>query len=165
MKIKLIKRPALLWQNGMVVGLASLLIAGSVMVAPAPKANAAGCRDVSITSWDPSEFSQTQSSAGYYYTKALWVPYWSGCGDINIDKRYMVIPKHEPTHWPMFRVRYYPSSGAPSQTSGWVTIDPNSSNFRDDPYNSNLVIMGYNVLNGTKYRIEVNQPVSFHIWD
>jgi hypothetical protein len=147
-----------------IAALALLFATTALVVGPAPTASAAGCRDTAITHYDPSEFSPNPEPGGYYYyTKYLWTPYSSGCSDINIDKRYMFLPDYS-INLPMFRVHYYPTWGQ-SYTNDWVVIDRYSNGPHDDPYNHNLVIIGDNVKNGTKYRVEVTQRASFHILD
>ncbi len=100
------------------------------------QASASSCRWYNVGAGNET----LDSSWQYYYTTVLTVPSWSVCHDINIAGSS--VDNYSSDQWVYYRVRFYPSSGG-SYTNGWQLVQ-----------NSGQHVIAYNVLNGTRYRVE-----------
>ena len=137
-------------RGGLLFFASAILVVISVAVmAPTQKATAAGCRHYTTTAATPVDWSNPYA---WQYADTVRVPYSTACHDINIDRTSIEVLNGGVCA--AFRVRFYPSAG------GSYTNNPT------------VVCTGYGsdelatwVRDGTKYRVEADRTVRFHIFD
>lgn len=132
----------------------AVAVVAMVAIAPAQPAQAAGCRHY-ITSTPTTQVATRPNDWGqWYYGETVWIPSSSACRDINLARESIEpIPGYS-SICASFRIRFYPSSGGSYTNSEKFVCLASGS-----------VELAFNVKNGTKYRVETNQPIQFRIFD